>query len=76
MFADKCISVTELKKNASRHIKNLKTEWTKIIFVNNKPVAALVDINNFDIHIDEPFSFTFKDWLDPKTILDHFDETK
>jgi len=74
MFADKCISVTELKKNASQHIKALKTEWTKIIFVNNKPVAALVDINNFDIQIDEPFHFTFKDWLDPKEVLDHFDK--
>jgi hypothetical protein len=40
--------------------------------VNNSPVAVLVDIDNFDLHIEEPFHFKFSDGLDPKVILDHF----
>jgi prevent-host-death family protein len=72
MIAEQCISVTDLKKNASAYIKALKKEWSKIIFVNNSPVAVLVDIDNFDLHIEEPFHFNFPDGLDPKVILDHF----
>jgi hypothetical protein len=73
MIAEQCISVTDLKKWASAYIKGLKKTWPKLIFVNNKPAAVLVDIDNFDIHIEEPFHFHFPEGLDPKVILDHFD---
>jgi len=32
MFADQCISVTKLKKNASQHIKSLKTDLIQKTF--------------------------------------------
>ncbi|MEX0596942.1 MAG: hypothetical protein WD512_10645 [Candidatus Paceibacterota bacterium] len=39
--------------------------------MNNKPVAVLADIDQFNLSIDEPFSFYFgEDGIDPKEILD------
>jgi len=74
MIADQCVSITELKRNASWLIKSLKKDWNKIIFVNNKPVAILADINNFDLNIEEPFHFQFwEEGVDPKEILEHFE---
>jgi hypothetical protein len=72
MLSSQCISVTDLKKDTSKHIQSLKKDWSKIIFKNNKPVAVLVDIANFDIQIDEPFDFIFKDGVSPRQILSHF----
>lgn len=72
MITKQCISITDLKRDASKHIKSLKTEWSKVIFINNKPVAILSDIDNFDLHIDEPFDFKFDVPVDPKEILSHF----
>jgi hypothetical protein len=60
MLTDQCISITDLKRNASAHIKSLKTTGAKYIFVNNVPVAILSDIDNFDLSIDEPFHFHFE----------------
>ena len=75
MFKDQCISITDLKRNASSLIKSLGTSGKKIIFVNNKPVAILADINNFDLQIEEPFHFNFgEEGIDPKDILAHFDK--
>jgi len=71
MITNQCVSITDLKRNASALIKSLKKDWNKIIFLNNKPVAILADINNFDLNIDEPFDFDFgPDGVSPKTILD------
>lgn len=71
MITDQCVSITDLKRNASWLIKSLKKEWNKVIFINNKPVALLVDIDNFNLSIDEPFDFDFgPDGVDPKLILD------
>ena len=71
MFKNQCISVTDLKKNPSKYIKDLGN-GSKIIFLNNKPVAVLSSIDNFDLHIDEPFSFHFDPALDPAVVLQHF----
>ena len=71
MLTDQCVSITDLKRNASFLIKSLKKDWNKIIFLNNKPVAILADINNFDLNIEEPFDFDFwPDGISPKVILD------
>lgn len=71
MLSQQIVSVTDLKRNASGLIKSLKKEGNKIIFVNNKPVAVLADIDQFNLTIDEPFSFHFgDDGIDPKEILD------
>jgi len=75
MFSDQCVSITDLKRNASGLIKWLKNDGNKIIFVNNKPVAVLVDINNFDIQVEEPFHFNFwEEGVDPKDILAYFEK--
>ena len=71
MLVQQCVSITDLKKNTSGLIKSLKTEGNKIIFVNNKPVAVLADINQFDLSIDEPFSFHFgEEGMDAQELLD------
>jgi hypothetical protein len=72
MLTDQYISITDLKRNASAHIKSLKTTGAKYIFVNNLPVAVLTDVDNFDISMDEPFHFRFPQGLDPKDVLRHF----
>lgn len=58
MITEQCISVTELRNNMNHHIKDLK-KGSKIIFLNNKPIAVLSDINQFDLQIEEPFHFSF-----------------
>jgi hypothetical protein len=71
MIVDQCISITELKRSASSLIKSLKKDGRKIVFVNNKPVAVLADIDNFDLSIEEPFDFDFgPEGVSPKLILD------
>ncbi len=67
-----CISITDLKKNASGYIKGLKKDGKKVIFINNKPVAVLVDIETYESQNNDTRSFTFDPPLDPKVILDHF----
>jgi len=59
MITKQCVSITDLKRNASIIIKSLKKDGNKIIFLNNKPVAVLTDIDNFDLSIEEPFDFDF-----------------
>ena len=51
MLTDQCISVTDLKKNMNAYVKNLRKD--KIIFVNNAPVAVLIDIKKYEKMIRE-----------------------
>jgi len=46
MLTDQCISVTDLKKNMNAYVKDLKKD--KIIFVNNSPVAVLMDVRKYE----------------------------
>ena len=46
MITDQCVSVTDLKKNMNAYVKDLKKE--KIIFVNNTPVAVLMDVRKYE----------------------------
>ena len=46
MLTDQCVSVTDLKKNMNAYVKNLKKD--KIIFVNNAPVAVLMDVKKYE----------------------------
>ncbi len=46
MLTDQCISVTDIKKNMNAYIKDLKRD--KIIFVNNAPVAVLMDVKKYE----------------------------
>ena len=46
MLTDQCVSVTDLKKNMNSYVKDLRKD--KIIFVNNAPVAVLIDIKKYE----------------------------
>lgn len=52
MFQNQCISVTDLRTNTKQCLKEL--EQPKYIFMNNRPIAVLVDIKQFE----EEFSST------------------
>ena len=46
MLTDQCVSVTDLKKNMNAYVKDLRRD--KIIFVNNSPVAVLMDVKKYE----------------------------
>ena len=74
MIKEQCISVTDLKRDTKNILASLKGHWPKVIFINNRPVAVLTDIDETDLTIqEEDFHFYFwEEWIDPKEILDHF----
>ncbi len=74
MLKDQCISVTELKKNANVYLKSLDKE--KIIFVNNKPIAVLMNIDDYEKSLKDHdlFDVTFAPYVSPKEILDTYDK--
>ncbi|MFH1534259.1 MAG: hypothetical protein ABID64_05000 [Nitrospirota bacterium] len=43
MIKDQCISVTDLRTNTKKCLEGLEEE-PKYVFINNKPVAVIVDI--------------------------------
>lgn len=47
-FVDNFISITDIRKKASFYINNISKTWNKIIFVNNKPKAVLIDIKIYE----------------------------
>jgi hypothetical protein len=47
MLSDKCISVTDLRTNTKMCLDNLQTS-EKYIFINNKPVAVIINIKSFE----------------------------
>jgi prevent-host-death family protein len=51
MLTDQCVSVTDLKKNMNAYVKDLKRD--KIIFVNNIPVAVLMDVKKYEKMMQE-----------------------
>lgn len=48
MLKEKFISITDLRKNATKYISNLWKNWEKIIFINNKPMAVLLDFDEYE----------------------------
>lgn len=47
MIKDKCISVTDLRKNTSKVLKDLE-KWKKYIFLNNRPVGVVLWIDEYE----------------------------
>ncbi|MDD5213801.1 MAG: type II toxin-antitoxin system Phd/YefM family antitoxin [Candidatus Gracilibacteria bacterium] len=47
-FVDNFISITDIRKKASFYINNIEKTGNKIIFVNNKPKAVLIDIKMYE----------------------------
>ena len=51
MIKDKCVSITDLRLHTKKCLEELdKSE--KYIFVNNKPVAVLMDIDDYEKRVD------------------------
>ena len=46
MLQEQCISVTDLRTKTKKCLENLKKE-PKYIFLNNKPIAVLIDISQY-----------------------------
>ncbi len=70
MIKEQCISVTDLRKNASTYLGALKKP--KYIFVNNKPKAVLMNIDDYEkLHEDLIFDTPVR----PKDILDEYNKT-
>jgi len=53
MFKDQCISVTELRTKTKECLEDLNKE-PKYIFINNHPIAVLLDINEYEEHFLKP----------------------
>jgi hypothetical protein len=53
MITDKCISVTDLRMHTKKYIDDLK-KGEKIIFINNKPKAVLIDIQIYEHMLENP----------------------
>ena len=53
MFTDQCISVTDLRTKTKECFEDLEKE-PKYIFINNRPIAVLLDINQYEEHFLKP----------------------
>ena len=52
-IVDKFVSITDVRRNASFYINNINKNWEKIILVNNKPKAVLIDIKIYEQLIEK-----------------------
>lgn len=52
MLKNQCISVTDLRTKTKACLENIEKQ-PKYIFINNKPVAVLIDIEQFENKIAE-----------------------
>lgn len=53
MLKEQCISVTDLRTKTKECLEDLQKE-PKYIFINNHPVAVLVDIDVYEKHFMKP----------------------
>ena len=53
MLKDQCISVTDLRLNTKDCLEGLQM-GEKYIFINNKPTAVLVSIEDFETYFKKP----------------------
>ncbi len=67
MIKEQCISITDLRKNATMYLGSLKKP--KYIFVNNKPKAVLIDIDEYEKLNN---ALLFDTPTRPKDILDEY----
>lgn len=53
MFQDQCISVTALRTKTKACLEDLEKD-PKYIFINNRPIAVLLDIHEYEEHFLQP----------------------
>ncbi len=60
MLKNQCISVTRLRTATKECLKSLEKE-PKYIFINNNPIAVLIDINEYEEYFLKPALVELKD---------------
>lgn len=53
MIADQCISVTDLRTKTKKCLEGVEHE-PKYIFINNKPVAVILNIQQYEKNFPRP----------------------
>lgn len=53
MLKDQCISITDLRTKTKECLENLGKE-PKYVFMNNQPIAVLLDINEYEEYFLKP----------------------
>jgi hypothetical protein len=53
MLKDQCISITDLRTKTKTCLEDLERE-PKYIFINNKPIAVIVDIVEYEKNFTKP----------------------
>lgn len=53
MLKDQCISVTDLRTKTKECLEDLGKE-PKYIFINNRPIAVLLDISQYEATFSKP----------------------
>lgn len=59
MLQDQCVSVTDLRTKTKECLQGLEKE-PKYIFINNHPIAVLIDIHEFEEHFSKPHLMELK----------------
>jgi len=54
MTKAQCVSITDLRRNTKECFADLPDIGVKYVFINNKPKAVLVDIDDFDAFYSPP----------------------
>ena len=53
MFKEQCISVTDLRTKTKQCLEGVTRE-PKYIFINNRPIAVLMNLRAYEDHFSEP----------------------
>ena len=54
MTKDQCISITDLRRDAKKCFEGLSEVGIKYVFVNNRPKAVIIDIDDFEEYYNAP----------------------
>lgn len=73
MLSKQCISITDLRTKTSECLQDLQVA-EKYIFINNKPVAVLMDVAQFE-HWETAFDFQ-KEKIDQKEFIAYLANSK
>ena len=73
MLSKQCISITDLRTKTSECLQDLQVA-EKYIFINNKPVAVLMDVTQFE-NWETAFDFQ-KENIDQKEFITYLANSK
>lgn len=73
MLSKQCISITDLRTKTNECLQDLEIA-EKYVFINNKPVAVLMDVTKFE-HRENAFDFK-KERIDQKEFVEYLAGSK